>query len=344
MASFPVTVYRWDDSGAPQITDGLASEYLNVLHKCLVEGYGSKLPLGWTRPFHNATSHISVYRNNTNAGGSGSCVRFSREGANSPFGIIRTTYAVDMTAINTYVKRGFTQGFSTLSGVSSGYEPIKWIMVGTVTAFYFFAADVFAQKVQQQNANGVGFFAGDIFSTIPNDIGRFIAGGSASGDNTLGNNWFDHIHYTLYSAAIPTPSANVFRIYSADNHNSSAFYGLYPGLPCLGNGPSSGESYLANAPLSTQLSAPVLLVRPNELPGNSTTKDRLGIPITNSTITPYLRGVMPGMKIALYTGYRDQNWGHVAVIDGVDHLIVPQTTTGGSNVVIELGSWHDPFN
>ena len=47
MAS-PVTIYRWDDVGAPQIVDGKPSEYMNMLKKCLVEGYGSKASLGWT--------------------------------------------------------------------------------------------------------------------------------------------------------------------------------------------------------------------------------------------------------------------------------------------------------
>lgn len=43
----PVTVYRWDDTGAPQIGVNTAGDFKTVLKACLNTGYGSKTSLGW---------------------------------------------------------------------------------------------------------------------------------------------------------------------------------------------------------------------------------------------------------------------------------------------------------
>lgn len=42
-----VTVYRWDDEGAPQL-DLNNGSMLQVLKKCLIDGYGTKQGAGWT--------------------------------------------------------------------------------------------------------------------------------------------------------------------------------------------------------------------------------------------------------------------------------------------------------
>lgn len=72
----PVTVYRWDDAGAPQLSKGIKpSELINVLKKCLVDGYGSKQGAGWSVPFMDLASNQIVFRNST-LQGSGSFVKF----------------------------------------------------------------------------------------------------------------------------------------------------------------------------------------------------------------------------------------------------------------------------
>lgn len=45
--SLPVTMYRWDDPGAPQL-DLNNGSMLQVLKKCLIDGYGTKQGAGWT--------------------------------------------------------------------------------------------------------------------------------------------------------------------------------------------------------------------------------------------------------------------------------------------------------
>ncbi len=53
-------LYSWQDAGAPVLTGSLGS-FINVLQKVLVDGYGSKPGLGWTRVF--SATNKAVYQN-----------------------------------------------------------------------------------------------------------------------------------------------------------------------------------------------------------------------------------------------------------------------------------------
>lgn len=44
--ALPVTMYRWDDPGAPQLSQTQGSA-VDVIKKCLIDGYGTKEPAGW---------------------------------------------------------------------------------------------------------------------------------------------------------------------------------------------------------------------------------------------------------------------------------------------------------
>lgn len=50
----PVNVYRSGDPGAPAL-NGTAGSLIAVLKACLVDGYGSKLPAGWSMPFSSGS-------------------------------------------------------------------------------------------------------------------------------------------------------------------------------------------------------------------------------------------------------------------------------------------------
>ncbi|MGE3907973.1 MAG: hypothetical protein AB7K36_01385, partial [Chloroflexota bacterium] len=57
-------IYRSTDSGAPVLT-GQAGSLLNLLDKCLVDGYGSKAAAGWSRPYTGTNK--TAYRNSVAA-------------------------------------------------------------------------------------------------------------------------------------------------------------------------------------------------------------------------------------------------------------------------------------
>jgi hypothetical protein len=49
MAASQFKVYDWGDPGAPTL-DGTSGSLIRVLEGCLVNGYGTKTPVGWTQP------------------------------------------------------------------------------------------------------------------------------------------------------------------------------------------------------------------------------------------------------------------------------------------------------
>lgn len=63
------TIYRWDDTDAP-VLSGEAGSMVNLLTKCLVDGYGDKLPASWSLDFINAELTKASFRNDS-VGGTG---------------------------------------------------------------------------------------------------------------------------------------------------------------------------------------------------------------------------------------------------------------------------------
>ena len=58
--ALPVTMYRWDDPGAPQL-DLNNGSMLQLLKKCLVDGYGEKLGAGWVVNEISADSNNMIF-------------------------------------------------------------------------------------------------------------------------------------------------------------------------------------------------------------------------------------------------------------------------------------------
>jgi len=60
-------LYTSKDANAP-VLNGTSGSLINVLTKCLVDGYGAKQPAGWTKEFENAEKTIAAFRNNALSG------------------------------------------------------------------------------------------------------------------------------------------------------------------------------------------------------------------------------------------------------------------------------------
>lgn len=58
--------YMSTDESAPQI-DGSTYSFLALLDACLVNGYGTQVAAGWTKPYTSAPTTTAVYRNGTGA-------------------------------------------------------------------------------------------------------------------------------------------------------------------------------------------------------------------------------------------------------------------------------------
>jgi len=96
------TIYRSTDSGAPVLTGNTAS-LIPLLDAVLVNGYGSKPPAGWTKPFSGTDK--AVYRNAANA-------------------IARSYFRVVDTATNHTTK---VRGYDTMSDIDTGTGPFPAI-------------------------------------------------------------------------------------------------------------------------------------------------------------------------------------------------------------------------
>lgn len=179
-------LYTSEDSGAPNPAYSTSLGAVNsIFQAVLVDGYGGKSPLGWTREFYDAGANISVFRNNSTKGSG--CFLFIQDNG------------VPLT-IN-YLSRMYSSMSSLFSGVnaipplsyvknrknhtSSNTYPFKWRIIGDDRGFYFIISNAFqgySDPIVAPSAWVVYF--GDIISFYPKEDKVF--GGFCNDDTTQG--------------------------------------------------------------------------------------------------------------------------------------------------------------
>ena len=169
----PVTVYRSTDVGAPSVPTK-PSEWINVIKKCLVDGYGTKAPLGWALDYEDALNFKAVFRNSVSDGGSGGAVQIqSHSGIDSAGQLVRITCANSITGIDSFFKK---VGYRVMVTNSSLSTVKGWIIVGTSRGFWLVQES--GQTLNNSSNNGLFvyheyYFIGDIESFVPNDASTF---------------------------------------------------------------------------------------------------------------------------------------------------------------------------
>lgn len=204
--------YTSADSGAPVLTGGV-SALINVLEKCLVDGYGSATPAGWTKPYVGTDK--AAFRNSVAAGGSGMHIRVDDTGGGS--GGARealcraylTMSDVDTGTIEmpTVAQLAGSIVFRKSNTVDSTAR--AWLMVADERGFYMTVNDGFADCTMA---------AGDFKSFVPGDPYAFFIAGreTQSGANSYGAG------YGLF--------------YRAGNFNTPTASGLYVARGFAGTG------------------------------------------------------------------------------------------------------------
>lgn len=335
----PVTVYRWDDPGAPQLVNGKPSEVIDIWRKCLVSGYGSKLPLGWTEHFHDTVNQAIAFKNNLAEGGSGSFVKiYSNDSSDNNNALMRITSAFSMTDINTLFRQGFTKAFYIAAGTGNNYNN-KWILIGTPTGFYFLTA----RNVQN---HGFGFlynaamYCGDIYTTVPNDVGRFITLVQPTQGDTAAVNYTDSLNYYIAGISV-TSTTGTLNMYDTDGFDNAVTYGL----SSLNSSTTAISSPNFNgAPVHPNHRFPLVIRRfgMNFDSVSASHLDRVGEIPARSQLSPYYRGFLPGMFSTLYPGYRSEPWPTYVILDGQNYLPLQNTNDGGITLFINLELWNDP--
>ncbi|QYJ79433.1 hypothetical protein [Shewanella acanthi] len=286
----PVTVYRHTDAGAPQLVSCTPSEWINILKKVLVEGYGTKAPLGWTLEFEDTGTYQVAFRNST-TGGSGGFVKFqSASGANS--GNMRITAAASMTDINTFVRSQYYRTFA-LGTAAKGWE-----IIGTARGFWFIQHYTTSLSYYVNSNLQTSFFIGDIEALYDNDAGRFmlITGYPTASDSTGVNSGYSFgSRETIYGQSYATDGSNTSAYYS-----SETFTYLYPNT-----GNSNAETLGVK-----HVVAPVVLTISSNF---------------DSLTLPRLKGFVPGAMASSFAGYGSEVWPKELTFNGKNHVGVRGT-------------------
>lgn len=317
-----VTVYRWDDPGAPQVVDCRPSEYLDVLKKCLIDGYGTKSPAGWAIAEESqAEENPFLALTNGVGGGSGGTMMFRSSNDNLRT-VLRCQSALDYLGKDSSSRLGPYFVFG--AGSSSSSVKVKnWMVIASNTAFYMFGCG--DNRLTENNFGtyaGLFLFAGDIKSAYPNDPARFV---SLYGvHNSTSFSWNSGLHYVLGSSS----TGQVGIVYALDgSENSSNSY-----LSTFFRSFTGSSSSLAREEPEIRVISPVALVSGNDSLAGSGTRP-------NSLTDPYFRGFIPGLFISQETGFKDRNMPFINQIDGQQYFYVPSAHTNQSNAWINLEEW-----
>jgi len=175
-----VRVYYSDDSGAP-VLSGTAGALLDVLKACLVNGYGSIDPLGWSEEFTG--TNVSVFRAPQ---GRRYYLRIQDDGA------VSTTYTEmkavwigyqSMTDIDTgtdaFGLATYTQGSTISKSDELSTTTRPWILVGDEYCFH-----LFTYPDADNPTSGAGYFFGDAVAYGGHLYSTLLYGDVVDGDPT----------------------------------------------------------------------------------------------------------------------------------------------------------------
>lgn len=323
----PVTVYRWDDPGAPQVVNTTPSEWINVLKKVLVTGYGTKAGAGWSIAFEDAAAFKVAFRNSTatvgGVTGSGGFVQFwSGNGADTVAAPFLYKGACGMNALDGFIRPGYTE---LMKGTTVQTNNKQWMIIATSVSFYFI---ILVNNVTVNTGkSSYSIFVGDIDSFIPGDASRFVAAAGQTADR-LTDTSITPLTQSLFGANDRlrfTP-----RLYQTDGSNTFAM-GLCAEYAFVGVAGVNGSEVDNSVVLS--LFECVIVTAP-------TTLDSAGASTMVSQLQPFCRGKLPGMKYALYKGHSGVNFPYQKTINGASHMLMPSQGLMLSNWWLDITEWY----
>lgn len=173
-----VRYYTNTDSGAPALP-GVAGSLNAVLKACLVDGYGSKAPSGWTQEFSG--TNLAVFRPP-----SGTRMRLRIDDTSATDARVRGYEA--MSDVNTgtglFPTDALQNGGSYMHKSSAGSTSRGWVLAADQKRFILIVAQS-AATVDASGAVGQGLFFGDIKTAKSGDAFHcFINAGLATGSTS----------------------------------------------------------------------------------------------------------------------------------------------------------------
>lgn len=314
------TVYRFDDPGAPQITTGAPSEYMNVIKKCLVDGYGDKLPLGWSVMDEDTSSSPFLAVKNGAAGTGGVfMIDASENNYNSTFTV---QCAIDYVDRNTFArvsrKTAQRNGSSSSSHICS-----NWILIGTERCYYFICTSpsISSRSYFNGSTAQLAWFAGDIDSFINNDPASFtLLIGREDINHDDDNNMLYHLTYATADDALIMLSVDGSDISQAHSLNS-----------IFGHAFSQNDASLRTATPTINILTDIYILSSAAVYTSFYTPDDPNF--------PRLRGKLPGLRITDSVGYMEEAFPFFKTINNLNHLKIPSTTGYNNMLWLDLESW-----
>jgi hypothetical protein len=328
-----VTVFRWDDIGAPQMGEGKPSDIIAILQACLVDGYGSKTALGWTKEYEDVGTTAAAFRNNIAAGGSGGYCKFwALNGTNTARNLLSARSSQGMSDINTQIKEAYECGINV-----AFTSWTQWAIIGTSSAFYFIISD--ADKSDLMSGRrflaDATIFCGDIIPYIPNDASRFITIGAplVNGDRTyLSMNSYSYSFQYLWSKQTHFGAYNLTKFYGADGSPDFVNYGL-------ADGAHSYDEYKRNRNGQRKgLYRPVLITVTGQQFDDTYATDPDGVLYSDSVKYPQARGELPGLVTEVFASLEEASWPHTEVHLGHEHWYL-RSTGYTLNILVNMVEW-----
>jgi len=178
----PVRVYRSTDPEAP-VLSGTVGSLINVLRACLVDGYGTQAPAGWSMPYTDGLTppQRAHFRQAPRAGWEAYDIEILDNG-NTGFGADRAGYAAFWGWVGaTGLGQGTiafpvrtSNGIFVRKSATSDTTPRAWFVVASERAFHFV---LYHATGPDWAAAYLGFF-GDLLPVGQNDNTAVLAAGS----------------------------------------------------------------------------------------------------------------------------------------------------------------------
>lgn len=312
----PVTEYRSTDTDAPQLTYVTPWNVINILKKCLVEGYGSKLPLGWTLEGDDLSTYSATFRNSAVDGSGGYMRVYSSTGSNGIGVDIRVEVAPQASSPSQLVN---SSGYRTFN-LDGNYQGAPgWRVIGTSRSFWLIiennygGIDTYAITQASWGGLQVEFWVGDIDSTDPNDAYKMgiLSGVDASYSSTSTVSIANGQYFYITLGAVDS-SVGKFSYTLGNLHQSN---------------------YISGGVVDTAESIGV----PHTLTPLIISKDRAN-PTDNTLEFPYSRGVIPGLVQSSFVGYASELRPFNHSIGGKQYQLL--ASQYHQNLWIDLEEWY----
>ncbi len=315
----PVTVYRWDDDGAPQITEFKPSAYIAVLRAALVDGYGNKAGAGWMVAFEDQSSPKIAFRSSTTDGVGGYVQFWSNDGGDTSASCLLYRAAAGMSSLDSFINAGYSEVLKGTTDVSFTH----WMIIATSVGFYVFFMRAAINTIYKGYYSA---FIGEIDSVLDNDQGRFVGTSGQTGDRT-------------FDSTISPNTQSIFnidvnfkpRLYDSDGDSTSYVHTvtLLNQYIASANGADS-DDITAQVPMSFY-EVPIF---------SPVSPDRQGTNRQASKLSPLHRGYVPGLLRSFFYGYKDVLFPYIRTFDGKQYMLCPNYSDGVACNWLNIEEWY----